>query len=138
MAIIRLSYSDLITLPDYNSRLQYLRCYQKLYAVTFGSERYLNQAFYHSTEWQRAKRDVILRDNGKDLGIPELDIFGRVVIHHINPVTLEDVVNGSPMLIDLDNLICCSHDTHVKIHYSRNPADEYTPRSENDTCPWRR
>lgn len=138
MAVTKLSYSELITLPCYDDRLSYLRCYQKLYGETFGAQRYLNQAFYHSTEWQRVKRFVIMRDNGKDLGVSELDILGRPTIHHINPVTLEDITNGNPAILDPENLICCSHDTHMKIHYSQKKHEEYIPRYENDTCPWKR
>lgn len=138
MAVRLRSYSELIKLPCYNDRLQYLRTFSKLYDETFGANRYLNQAFYHSAEWLRVKRDVIVRDNGKDLGIPELDILGRITVHHLNPITLEDIVNRNPLILDPENLICCSHETHMKIHYAQKPHEEYTPRSENDTCPWRR
>lgn len=138
MAVRKLSYREMAELPCYDDRLQYLRLHQKLYHKTFGANRYLNQAFYHSAQWQRAKRYVILRDNGKDLGINTLDILGNVIVHHINPITLEDIVNGNPMLVDPDNLICCSYDTHVKIHYTRKPREDYIPRFENDTCPWKR
>lgn len=137
MGVRTRSYSELISLPTYNERLEYLRCLRKVGEETFGPNRYFNQAFYHSNEWRRAKLAVIVRDNGKDLGIPELDIFDHIVVHHINPVTIEDLVSQNPDLIDPENLICCSPDTHRRIHYALKP-EEYIPRSENDTCPWRR
>lgn len=138
MAVKKRSYSELISLGCYDDRLNYLRCHSKLYDETFGVNRYLNQTFYHSPEWVRAKLKAIVRDNGKDLGIPELDILGTIIVHHINPITFDDIALGSPDLIDPENLICCSHDTHMKIHYMQKPPFEYIPRSANDTCPWRR
>lgn len=138
MALEKRSYSELITLPTYDARLQYLRCYGKVGIETFGQNRYFNQAFYHSMEWARAKRLAIARDNGKDLGIPELDILDRVIVHHINPVTIEDLELGNPAVVDLENLICCSSLTHRRIHYGEKKPEGYIPRSENDTCPWKR
>lgn len=138
MAVGPRSYTELIKLERYDERLQYLRCFGKVGLSTFGENRYFNQAFYHSPEWAEAKAHAIVRDNGKDLGIPDLDILDHIVVHHINPVTIEDLESGNPALVDLDNLICCSDATHRKIHYLMKDSEEYVPRSENDTCPWRR
>lgn len=132
------TYNELITFGDYNSRLQYLRCFQHVGDNTFGENRYFNQKFYKSTEWKRAKRDAIARDYGCDLGIKELSISDCIIVHHINPITLDDICHGNPFLIDLNNLICCSTETHNLIHFG-NPKKqvEYTERSPFDTCPWR-
>ena len=132
-------YSDLLTLSSYNDRLNYLRCHSEPFRETFGPNRYFNQAFYHSNEWLRARREVILRDNGCDLGIFELPIRGRILVHHLNPITIEDIHEGRECLFDLENLICCSNDTHNAIHYiTRVIEDEYVERSPNDMSPWRK
>lgn len=132
-------YSELLLLPSYYDRLNYLRCNGVSHQETFGLNRYFNQAFYRSTEWKRIRREVILRDNGCDLGIPELPIRGKIMIHHLNPITLDDIQEGNGSLIDLENLICCSIDTHNAIHYiPEKIQDEYHERSPNDMCPWLR
>lgn len=126
-------------LPSYYDRLNYLRCNGISHQETFGPNRYFNQAFYRSTEWKRIRREVILRDNGCDLGIPELPIRGKIMIHHLNPITLDDIQEGNECLVDLENLICCSLDTHNAIHYIFQPKEEvYCERSPNDMCPWLR
>lgn len=138
MAVKKRSYSELIKMKRYDERLRYLLCFNKIGAQTFGPNRYFNQAFYHSSEWSRTKRDIILRDGGKDLGISGLDIFGPIYIHHINPISIEDIESGSSDLIDPENLICCSMETHNKIHFMpKVDVEEWIERSPNDTCPWR-
>lgn len=105
---------------------------------TFGEERWLNQMFYKTPEWLEARRQVIIRDNGYDLGMEGFDIYGSVLVHHINVITIDDILNHSPKLLDLENLICVSHKTHNAIHYG-DPMlleKEFTERSPNDTCPW--
>ena len=107
---------------------------------TFGFDRYLNQNFYTSREWQRVKREVILRDNGCDLGVDGYTIFGRVIVHHMNPIGPEDILKQTDLLLNPEYLICVSHTTHNAIHYgsedllSKGPAE----RKPNDTCPWRK
>lgn len=137
--IMTKKYSELILIPTYYDRLNYLRCKGVPFRETFGPNRYFNQAFYKSIEWKRARREVIFRDNGCDLGIPELPIRGRILIHHLNPISLEDIHAGNECLIDLENLICCSVDTHNAIHFLQQmEQDEYHERSPNDMCPWRK
>lgn len=137
--IIR-TYTELIRIPTFEERFEYLRLSSLVGEKTFGFERYLNQVFYRSPEWKRARREVIRRDNGCDLGIEGRDIYGKIEIHHINPITIDDVENSSDVLLDLDNLICTSPITHKAIHYgdaSLLPKNEPTVRRPNDTCPWK-
>lgn len=135
----RRSYSELMKLGTYHERLKYLLCHGVIGGETFGDNRYFNQAFYQSPEWKRARREAISRDNGRDLGIEGLEIRGRLYVHHLNPITLEDIVNGNPALVDPENLICCSYETHKEIHYGSEKAhEEYVPRTPDDTSPWKR
>lgn len=132
------SYEALIKIPTFEERFEYLRLSSKIGEATFGFERYLNQAFYGSPEWKAFRRQVIIRDNGCDLACEDHDIVGKVIIHHINPITPEEIESASPLLMDLDNVVCVSYDTHQAIHYgdaSLLPKD-YIPRTPNDMCPW--
>ncbi len=106
---------------------------------TFGYDRIFNQHFYHSSEWRRIRNVIILRDNGCDLGIPGYEIGDRIYIHHINPITKEDVESMSDRLFDPDNLICVSFDTHNAIHFGTERTLPKIPieRAPGDTCPWR-
>lgn len=134
------SYSEVILLPTLEERFEYLKLSGKVGAETFGYDRYLNQILYHDPEWKRIRNDVIIRDNGCDLGVEDHEIKGRILVHHINPITIEDVKLRRYCVFDLNNLICTSHDTHNAIHYGdvnllpKNPIE----RKPNDTCPWRR
>lgn len=134
------SYSAVILLPTLEERFNYLKLNGKVGADTFGYDRYLNQILYHDPEWRRIRRDVIIRDNGCDLGVEGHEIHGRILVHHINPITVDDVKLRRYCVFDLDNLICTSHDTHNAIHYGdvnllpKNPIE----RKPNDTCPWKR
>ena len=134
------SYSTVILLPTLEERFNYLKLSGKVGAETFGYDRYLNQILYHDPEWRRIRNDVIIRDNGCDLGVEGHEIKGRILVHHINPITIDDVKLRRYCVFDLDNLICTSHDTHNAIHYGdvnllpKNPVE----RKPNDTCPWRR
>lgn len=133
------SYSGLILLPTFKERFEYLNLSGKPGNETFGFDRYLNQRFYVSREWQQFRAKVISRDEGCDLGMPDRPIQGKVIIHHINPLTLEDFEEQSDALFDMDNVICVSHNTHNAIHYgdySLIPKDPIE-RKPNDTCPWR-
>ncbi len=133
------TYAHLLTLKTYDERLRYLLCHSKIGEETFAENRPFNQAFYQSNQWKRARRDAIIRDNGCELGIPELKIQGPICVHHLNPITMDDILNGSQSLFDLDNLVCCSYETHKQIHYgSKEKYEEYQERKPNDTCPWKR
>lgn len=132
------TYSELKTLSTYNERLKYLKLDGKVGADTFGLDRYINQVFYRSAEWRRIRDMVIVRDNGCDLGIPELPIYGKVIIHHMNPLTVEDILDDDPeCMMNPEYLICVSHSTHNTIHYGDDSLlQEYIPRRANDTAPW--
>lgn len=139
MKIIR-TYRELSQLRTFEERYEYLKLSSIIGDKTFGFERYMNQEFYRSPEWKRARREVILRDNGCDLGIEGRDIVDRIEVHHITPISLEDFENGSSLLLDLNNLICVSPNTHKAIHYGESnliTPSEPTIRRPNDTCPWR-
>lgn len=133
------SYSGLILLPTFKERFDYLKIQGSVGISTFGFDRYLNQRFYTSKEWRQFRSKVIVRDEGCDLGMADRPIQGKVIIHHIIPLTVEDFENGSPLLLDMDNAICVAPMTHEAIHYgdySLLPKDPIE-RKPNDTCPWR-
>lgn len=134
------TYSELITLPTFEERYRYLRIRGYVGKETFGHDRYLNQILYTSSEWKSFRRKIILRDDGLDLGCEGFNIFGRILVHHINPITVEDVLNRSFKVFDPDNVICCSHNTHQAIHYGDESLLPLLPpeRKPNDTCPWRK
>lgn len=136
--IIR-TYSDLIKLETFEERYQYLDLKGKVGEPTFGSKRYLNQILYKTDKWLALRDRIIVRDNGCDLGVPGRKIYGRVLVHHINPITIEDVLNENPKVFDPDNLITTSHLTHEAIHYGNEDLLIKDPivRFKNDTCPWR-
>lgn len=132
-------YSELILLPTFEERYRYLRFAGVVGKETFGFERYLNQTFYLSKEWKRVRRIVITRDGGCDLGVPCREIFGKVIIHHLNPITPKDIRARSPWILDPEYLITTSHETHQAIHYGDEDLLAHTPveRRPFDTCPWR-
>lgn len=137
--IIR-TYSELITLPTFEERYNYLRLGGKVGEETFGFDRYLNQTFYRSYEWHDIRNHVIIRDNGRDLAIDDREIYGRILVHHMNPIRMEDIVNRSKYLLDPEYLVCTTKITHDAIHYGDSSLliTEPIERSKNDTCPWRR
>ena len=133
------SYRNLILLPTILDRFEYLRIKANVGDSTFGFDRFINQDFYQSREWRQVRMKVIARDEGCDLGVPEYPIGGKVIIHHINPITAEDIENASNLLFDMDNLICVSESTHNAIHFGDEtllPAEPII-RMPGDTCPWR-
>lgn len=141
--VIRMSirtYSELSKLSTFEERYEYLRLGGSVGYETFGFDRYLNQIFYTSQRWRKVRDKVIIRDNACDLGVEGRDILGRIYIHHMNPITLEDIVNESELLIEPEFLICTTHNTHNAIHYGDKSLLILEPieRSKNDTCPWRR
>lgn len=134
------SYNELITIPTFEERFRYLKVYGVIGNQTFGYDRYLNQKLYNtSSEWKRVRDKVILRDNGCDLGCEGFEIYGKIIIHHINPITVEDIVTCNPCVFDLNNLISTSHNTHNAIHYGDEKSLIVAPieRKQYDTCPWR-
>lgn len=135
------TYSECIALQTFEERFRYLRLNGRVGDLTFGSNRYLNQLFYNSPEWKDIRRQVIIRDNGCDLAIPDRSIGRGLYIHHLNPITVEQVVNRDPAVFDLENLICVSFDTHQAIHFGdENMLIPTKPneRKPNDTCPWKK
>ena len=133
------TYSELITIPTFEERFEYLKLDGQVGAETFGFNRYLNQAFYKSDEWLSIRDYVITRDNGCDLGMEGYEIYGRILIHHINPITKDDIIQRSRILLDPENLITTVKRTHDAIHYGDNNLLIRAPieRRKNDTCPWR-
>lgn len=135
------SYSDLIKITDFIGRYKYLRIGGGVGDQTFGSERYLNQVLYKSPEWKSFRRDIIIRDNGMDMGLSGFPISGIILIHHIIPITAKDILNRAPCIFDPENVISVSLRTHNAIHYgdeSLLDVDILVERKPNDTCPWRR
>lgn len=134
------TYSEMILLPTFIERFRYLQIGGKVGAETFGYDRYLNQTLYRTAEWKRFRREVIIRDNGCDLGCDDREIYGKILVHHINPITADDIINRHSNVFNLDNVICVSLDTHNAIHYGDEELLMLGPieRTKNDTCPWRR
>lgn len=134
------TYSELISLPTFEERFQYLQLKGSVGKDTFGFDRYLNQNFYRSTAWKRVRDRVIIRDNGCDLGIGDRLICGKVLIHHMNPINARDILDLTEFLLNPEYLICVSHATHNAIHYGDENLLIKEPiiRTKNDTCPWKR
>lgn len=132
------TYSELITLPSFKDRYEYLRLRGNVGVETFGHERWMNQNFYTSSLWRNVRDRVIARDLGLDLGCEGYEIWDRVIIHHMNPISSQDLVLGNPMLLNLENLICTSFQTHNAIHYGEKTffREPYKPRTPGDTKLW--
>ena len=138
MKIIR-TYSELITFPTFEERFNYLKLKGQVGKDTFGFDRWLNQIFYRDPEWKSVRDYVIVRDNGCDLGVDGYEINGRILVHHMNPITKEDILERSKYLLDPEFLISTVHNTHNAIHYGDEDLLIKTPieRTKNDTCPWK-
>lgn len=134
------TYTELSLLPTFEERYRYLRLNGAVGRETFGFDRYLNQVFYRSQRWKRVRDEVIIRDNGCDLGAEGYDIYGKIIIHHMNPITLHDIERDGELLLDPEYLICTTHKTHNAIHYGDESQLITAPveRTKNDTCPWKR
>lgn len=132
------SYRELAKLKTFDERFTYLKLSGVVGASTFGYDRYLNQKLYNSRRWLMTRDQVIIRDEGCDLGIPGHELYSRIIVHHINPITVEDIENDSLILYDLNNLISTSSNTHNAIHFSDEALLPKTliERKRNDTCPW--
>ena len=133
------TYSQLKQLQTFEERYDYLKLGGIVGEDTFGFDRYLNQNFYRSREWKRVRDEVIMRDNGCDLGVDGHEIRGKILIHHMNPITSEDIHRVSDYLLNPEYLICVTHRTHNAIHYGDESLIVTAPieRTQNDTCPWR-
>lgn len=133
------TYSELKQLPTFRERFQYLKLEGSVGADTFGFDRYLNQLFYRSQKWKSIRNEVIIRDDGCDLGVEGYTIYGKIIIHHMNPITIDDIMNETDYLLNPEFLIATTHNTHNAIHYSDESLLISDPviRTKNDTCPWR-
>ena len=134
------TYSELIMLPTFEERYQYLKLDSSVGEVTFGFDRILNQLFYQrSKEWKSIRNKIIIRDHGCDLGVEGYEIYGRIIIHHMNPISLRDLENNTDILLNPEYLISTTHETHNAIHYGNADllVKEPIVRSKNDTCPWK-
>lgn len=133
------TYREMIQLKTFEERFEYLKLSGQVGSDTFGSDRYLNQDFYRSAEWKRARQQVIARDLGRDLAIPGRELNSDLQIHHMNPIAPEDILEHSEFLLDPEYLVCVSSATHKAIHYGsmesviRDPVE----RRPGDTCPWK-
>lgn len=133
-------YSELIKLKTFDERFEYLKLHGLVGEETFGYSRYLNQVLYRSPEWKQLRQHVIMRDHGCDLAMEGYDICGKILIHHINPISLKDIEERDPKVFDMNNLITVSFNTHQAIHYGSEEMLLKDPveRKPNDQCPWRR
>lgn len=138
MALLR-CYRELKRLPTFKERYEYLRIGGLVGDSTFGYERYLNQMLYSSSKWRRVRDQVIIRDNGCDLGISDFQINDKIIIHHMNPITVEQIEESASEIFDPEYLICCSYQTHNAIHYGDQSLLPQLPvvRRPNDTCLWK-
>lgn len=132
------TYSELSSLRTFEQRFEYLSIRGEVGCATFGANRWINQQFYTSSQWRRLRHDVIARDEGRDLGVEGYEIHDRIIVHHINPITEDDILYGTSRALDLDNLISASHRTHNAIHYGDASllAKPYSPRQPGDTKLW--
>lgn len=133
------TYTELSKLNTFLERYEYLRLGGKVGEETFGFDRYLNQIFYKDPEWLETRDNVIIRDGGCDLGMPDREIKGKILVHHMNPVTKEQILRRDPVLFDPEYLICTIKSTHDAIHYGDGTLLMLDPivRTKNDTCPWK-
>ena len=134
------TYSELVAIPTFEERFKYLKLDGNVGIETFGFDRIFNQRFYTSSEWRKVRDEIIVRDNGCDLGAIGHEIFGKIIIHHMNPISLDDLDKHSDILLNPEYLITTMHSTHNAIHYGDEKLLIKAPieRSKNDTCPWKR
>ena len=133
------TYSELIQIPTFEERFEYLKLDGNVGEDTFGFDRWMNQIFYRSPEWKRIRDEVIIRDNGCDLAMPGHEIYGRILIHHMNPISVNDIERRTDLLLNPEYLISTVHRTHNAIHYGDKNLLPQGPivRTPNDTCPWK-
>lgn len=137
--IIR-TYTELMKLKTFEERYRYLKLVARVGEETFGFDRYLNQQFYHSQEWKSIRNEIIIRDGACDLGIEGREMSKGIIIHHMNPISKDDLIHQTDFLLNPDYLICTSKKTHSAIHYGDETLlfDGLAERTKDDTCPWRR
>ena len=133
------TYSECISLPTFLDRFEYLKLSGSIGVETFGYDRHLNQTLYRSPEWKRFRRDMIIRDMGCDLACDDYVIGGKILLHHINPISVDDVLKRHYNIFDPENVICVSMNTHNAIHYGDKDLlfTGIVERAKNDTCPWK-
>ena len=133
-------YSELIQLPTFQERFDYLFIGNGVGYENFGWRRYLNQALYHSPEWKQFRNRVIIRDCGRDLACEGYEIFEPIIIHHLNPIAYDDILNRDPCVFAMENVVCVRDRTHKAIHYGNASllVDLPPERKPNDTCPWKK
>lgn len=133
------TYSELIKYSTFEDRFRYLSLKGQVGVETYGFDRWMNQKFYRSPEWKQVRNSVIVRDSGCDLGILGREISERIIVHHINPILVNDIVDATDYLLNPEFLICVSHNTHEAIHYGDESLLITMPvaRCKNDTCPWK-
>lgn len=132
------TYDELRTLRTFDERFEYLRLNGKVADLTFGFDRYLNQVFYKSPMWQKTRNDIIVRDLGCDLGLEGYEIYKRIIIHHMNPISIDDILDRADYLFNPNYLISTCLNTHNAIHYGTRSPNIITERRRGDTCPWKR
>lgn len=133
------TYSDLMALDSFEDRFEYLKLSGTIGVETFGSDRYINQVLYHSSDWGDIRNKVIMRDLACDLAHPDYEIHGKIIIHHMNPITANDILSRSEFVLDPEFLITTTINTHNAIHYGdASLLPSFAERSPNDTCPWRK
>ena len=132
------TYTELQQLPTFEERFKYLKLGAQVAAETFGFDRWVNQRFYRSPEWRKVRRDVIIRDEGRDLGVEGYELQNGIYVHHMNPMLPKDIVDASEWILNPEYLICVSFNTHNAIHYGdENLLPKVIERKPNDTCPWK-
>ena len=132
------TYNELRSLKSFDERYDYLKLNGRVADLTFGFDRYLNQVFYKSQIWQKTRRDIIVRDLGCDLGVEGYEIYGSIIVHHMNPIQIEDIRDRTDYLLNPNYLICTCLRTHNAIHYGDKSPNIITERHRGDTCPWKK
>ena len=138
MVMVIRTYNELRSLKSFDERYDYLKLNGRVADLTFGFDRYLNQVFYKSQIWQKTRRDIIVRDLGCDLGVEGYEIHGSIIVHHMNPIQIEDIRDRTDYLLNPNYLICTCLRTHNAIHYGDKSPNIITERHRGDTCPWKK
>lgn len=138
MGTIIRTYDELINLRTFDERYNYLRLSGQVSDITFGFDRYLNQMFYKSPMWLKMRNEIIVRDLGCDLGVDGYEIYSKIIVHHMNPIRIDDILDNTEYLLNPNYLICTCHNTHNAIHYGNRSPNIITERRKGDTCPWKR
>lgn len=138
MGIIIRTYNELMRFKTFDERFEYLKLNGRVSDLTFGFDRYINQAFYRSQEWLSLRNDIIVRDLGCDLGLDGYEIYKTIIIHHMNPISKDDILNNADYVFNPNYLITTCLNTHNAIHYGKESPNIIIERRVGDTCPWKR